>query len=101
MDARVRKPPIDPMPEIAEFVRSLREAFGDNVIDQAVREGKSGDPTFYACENGRSVGTAAPSGTPWQVDDSLRDRHFCASCDGGCIGQGVGCSDWRHWNRNR
>ena len=46
MDARVRKPPIHPMPEIAEFVRSLREAFGDNVIERAVREGKSGDPAF-------------------------------------------------------
>ena len=62
MDARVRKPSTHPMPEIADFVRSLRDAFGDDVIDEAVRGGKSGEPSFYACENGRSAGTAAPSG---------------------------------------
>jgi hypothetical protein len=70
------------MPEIAEFVRSLRESFGDEVIDETVRGGKSGEPSFYACENGRSAGTAAPSGVAWRVTDAIRDRHFCSGCDG-------------------
>jgi hypothetical protein len=95
MDERVRRPSSHPMPEIAAFVRSLRDAFGDDVIDRAISEGKSGEPSFYACENGRSVGTAAPSGVSWRVDESLRDRHFCPGCDGSCVAQGICCSVWR------
>jgi hypothetical protein len=94
MDDRARKPPTHPMPEVAAFVQSLREAFGDTVIDEAIKQGKSGEPAFYACENGRSVGTASPSGISWRVDDSLRDRRYCAGCDGSCVGQGVSCSVW-------
>ena len=45
-----------PMPEMAAFVAELRAAFGDSV-DEAVSRGKSGEPTFYARENGRTVGT--------------------------------------------
>ncbi|ACC76507.1 conserved hypothetical protein (plasmid) [Paraburkholderia phymatum STM815] len=83
------------MPEIAEFVRSLRDAFGDDVIDDAVRGGKSGEPSFYACENERSVGTATPSGIAWRVTDAVRDRHFCAGCGGTCVGQAISCcSAW-------
>ena len=57
MDARVRKAG-HPMPEIAAFVAKLREAFGDEVIDGVVKRGKAGEPDFFACENGRAVGTA-------------------------------------------
>jgi hypothetical protein len=99
MDARVRKPQPHPMPEIADFVLSLREAFGDEVIDRAIREGKAGEPSFYACENGRSVGTAAPSGLPWRVDDAIRDRHYCDGCDGNCVAQAISCSAWLRSNR--
>ncbi|OUL88429.1 hypothetical protein [Paraburkholderia hospita] len=94
MDTRVRKPPSHPMPEVAGFVRSMRDAFGDDVIDEAIRQGKSGEPAFYACENGRSVGTAVPSGISWKVDDSLRDRHYCPGCDGSCVVHGISCSVW-------
>ncbi|SEJ16051.1 hypothetical protein SAMN05192539_1007109 [Paraburkholderia diazotrophica] len=52
-----------PMPEIAAFVAVLKSAFGEREIDEAIRRGKAGEPTFYACENGRSVGTAStPAG---------------------------------------
>jgi hypothetical protein len=44
------------MPEIAAFVGQLRAAFGD-CLDEAVTRGKSSEPTFYARENGRTVGT--------------------------------------------
>jgi hypothetical protein len=78
------------MPEIATFVSNLKAAFGAAVINDAIRRGKAGEPTFHARENGRSIGPAVPTQTVWRVDD-LRDRHFCAGCDGSCIGQGVSC----------
>ena len=45
------------MPEFADFVVKLREAFGDATIDEAVARGKAGEPIFFAKENGRTVGT--------------------------------------------
>ncbi|QCP48287.1 hypothetical protein FAZ95_03245 [Trinickia violacea] len=93
MDARVRKPVGHPMPEIAAFVAELKAAFGDAVIDEAIRRGKAGEPTFYARENGRSVGTASTSEhNVWRVDKTLHDRHYCAGCDGACVGQDIQCS---------
>jgi hypothetical protein len=94
MDARVRGFG-HPMPEMAAFMAKLRSAFGDETIDEAVRRGKTGDPTFYACENGHSVGTASSAnGNDWRVTSDIRDRHYCPGCDGGCVGQGVGCKEW-------
>ncbi|MBP0592567.1 hypothetical protein J8I87_23075 [Paraburkholderia sp. LEh10] len=61
MDMRVPKPAGHPMPEIAAFVAALKSAFGVREIDEAIRRGKAGEATFYACENGRSVGTASSS----------------------------------------
>jgi hypothetical protein len=84
-----RRPP-HPMPEVAAFIANLRAAFGDTV-DEAVRRGKAGEPTFFATENGRTVGTRAPTSLSWVVDGSLRDRHYCAGCNGSCIGADVHC----------
>ncbi|MEX3964845.1 hypothetical protein AB4Y42_21965 [Paraburkholderia sp. EG286B] len=85
-----------PMPEIATFVAELRQAFGDASIDQAVARGKAGEPTFFARENGRTVGTkAAVAVNSWRVDGSVRDRHFCRGCDGSCIGSETRCSQRR------
>lgn len=80
------------MPELAAFVQQLRDAFGDATIDEAVQRGKAGEPCFYACENGRAVGTASPSPVAWRVNDAIRDRNYCPGCDGSCIGQDVRCS---------
>lgn len=94
MDARVRRP-IHSMPEMTAFIMELRSAFGDEAIDDALRRGKSGEPAFYACENGNAVGTASPtSHNVWRVDADIRDRHYCPGCDGGCVGRGVGCKVW-------
>jgi hypothetical protein len=41
------------MPEIADFVSKLRDAFGDATIDEAVARGKAGEPTFFAQEAGQ------------------------------------------------
>lgn len=61
MTMRVQQPVRHPMPEIAAFVANLKSAFGEREIDEAIRRGKAGEPTFYARENGRSVGTARSS----------------------------------------
>jgi len=61
MDMRVHQPVGHPMPEIAAFVANLKSAFGEREIDEAIRRGKAGEPTFYAYENGRSAGTAGSS----------------------------------------
>ncbi|KAE8759498.1 MULTISPECIES: hypothetical protein [Paraburkholderia] len=94
MDVRVRRP-VHPMPEMAAFIAELRSAFGDKAIDDAVSRGKSGEPAFYACENGTAVGTASPANdNVWHVSADIRDRHYCPGCDGGCVGQGLGCKEW-------
>jgi hypothetical protein len=84
-----------PMPEIAAIVTNMKSAFGEQEINEAIRRGRAGEATFYACENGRTVGTASPvTENAWRVTDDIRDRHYCASCDGRCVGQGVGCKQW-------
>lgn len=94
MDMHVRKPVSHPMPEIAAFVADLKSAFGEREIDEAIRRGKAGEPTFYACENGLSVGTASLMETDvWRVDGAVRDRHYCDGCDGSCVGGDVSCGD--------
>jgi hypothetical protein len=90
MDILVRK---HPMPEVADFVAKLREAFGDATIDEAVKRGKAGEPTFFARENGRTVGTKSLDDfNRWEVDASVRDRRYCSGCDGSCVGTGLRCS---------
>jgi hypothetical protein len=90
MDMLVRK---HSMPEVADFVAKLREAFGDATIDAAVARGKVGEPTFFARENGRTVGTKPIDDfNRWKADDSVLHRHYCKGCDGSCVGNGVRCS---------
>lgn len=94
MDVRVRRA-VHTMPEMAAFIAELRSAFGDEAIDDAVRRGNSGEPAFYARENGSAVGTASPANdNVWHVNADLRDRYYCPGCYGGCVGQGVGCKEW-------
>jgi hypothetical protein len=45
------------MPETAKLIDSLRKAFGEACIDQVIKAGVSGEPVFYASENGHQVGT--------------------------------------------
>ena len=52
----------DEMPQTAAWVAALREAFCDTPADVAafnrqIKAGIDGQPTFYARENGREVGT--------------------------------------------
>lgn len=92
MGMHVHKPVDHPMPEIATFVAEMKAAFGEREIDEAIRRGKAGESTFFACENGHSVGTATPAATNvWRVDHAVRNRHYCAGCDGLCIGTTKSC----------
>ena len=45
------------MPSVAAFIDDMRAAFGAETINAAIRAGLDGQPTFYAEENGRAVGT--------------------------------------------
>ncbi|AXF12691.1 hypothetical protein CUJ91_32385 (plasmid) [Paraburkholderia graminis] len=96
MDMRVREPVSHPMPEIAAFVAQLKSAFGEQEINEAIRRGKAGEATFYAAENGHTVGTASPlAANAWQVTEAIRDRHYCAGCHGRCLNQAVACKQWQ------
>ena len=65
------------MPIVAAFIDQLREAFGKDVIDQAIREGlgpdesprdlRSAAGTFRASENGTVIDAASPRGRPAQA----------------------------------
>ncbi len=54
------KPMRDAMPKVSEFVDACRGVFGVLSINNAIRDGIGGLPTFYASEAGESIGTPAP-----------------------------------------
>lgn len=45
------------MPEIAAWIDAMVEAFGKESVHGQIRAGLSGEPTFYARENGHEIGT--------------------------------------------
>lgn len=45
------------MPLCAAFIDEMREAFGEKVINENIKLGIAGLTTFYAEENGITVGT--------------------------------------------
>ena len=51
------KPLRQSMPTVAGWIDELRETFGADAINAAIRAGIDGQPTFYAKENGQEVGT--------------------------------------------
>jgi hypothetical protein len=92
MDTGVRRAASHPMPEIAAFVANMKAVFGEQEIDEAIRRSKAGEPTFYACENGRTAGTPTPTQTNVRrVHGAVRNRHYCAGCDGSCVGTAKSC----------
>lgn len=52
------------MPNTAAFIDALRDAFGADMINDQIRKGMKGEPTFYASENGHELGTS------WTQEDS-------------------------------
>lgn len=45
------------MPLVTAWIDEMREAFGDEGINQSIKDGLDGEPTFWARENGIEVGT--------------------------------------------
>ena len=53
----MRKNLREEMPGVATFIDSMRKTFGADAINQQIRAGMNGQPTFYAKENGHEIGT--------------------------------------------
>ena len=68
------KPLRHTMPATAAFIDATRKAFGVEMIDQSIRAGIDGQPTFYAAENGQQVGT------PFKNASAAPQRPACSSC---------------------
>ena len=47
----------DQMPTVTKWIDELREAFGKDEIDHQIRKGMQGKQTFWARENGITVGS--------------------------------------------
>lgn len=58
------KPMRAAMPTVAAFIDAMRGAFGAETIDRAMRNGVAGMPTFFAAENGKTIGTPATMPDP-------------------------------------
>lgn len=56
------KPLRQTMPTVAAWVDQLREAFGADAINPAIRNGVAGGAGFYATENGQTIGSEAMPG---------------------------------------
>lgn len=56
------KPMRQTMPTVAAWVDELREVFGADAINPALRNGAAGGALFYATENGHSIGSDAMPG---------------------------------------
>jgi hypothetical protein len=53
------------MPLVTEFIDAVREAFGRQSVDAAIRAGLDGQPSFWASENGLEIGARLPhTGVP-------------------------------------
>ena len=65
------------MPTVAGWIDDLRAAFGAALVNEAIRGGMAGHPTFFARENGHQVGTEIPYRPecsvayvpPWRPDE--------------------------------
>lgn len=57
-----KKPLRQTMPTVAAWVDELREAFGADSINAAIRNGVAGGAAFYATEGGQTIGCEALPG---------------------------------------
>ncbi len=57
------KPLRQSMPTVAAWIDELREAFGAESINSAIRNGVAGGTHFYAEENGQTIGCEAMPGS--------------------------------------
>jgi hypothetical protein len=57
------KPLRQTMPTVAAWIDELREAFGADAINPAIRNGVAGGAQFYAEEGGQTIGCDAMPGS--------------------------------------
>jgi len=57
-----KKPLREAMPTVAAWIDELREAFGADSINAAIRNGLAGGDHFHASENGHEIGCEAMPG---------------------------------------
>lgn len=62
MSQQKPKPLRQTMPTVAAWIDELREAFGDQAVNPAIRNGAAGGSHFYAEENGHTLGCEAMPG---------------------------------------
>ena len=55
-----QKPLREAMPQTAAFIDAMREVFGRDGVDEAIRNGAQGGSDFHACENGHRIGVSRP-----------------------------------------
>jgi len=62
------------MPVVTAFIDEMRKAFGVDVVNQQIKRGMKGEQTFFATENGHTVGTAMDVPDPDKVFSGDRLR---------------------------
>ena len=55
------------MPGVAAFIEQMVEMFGKEAIHSQIRKGLTGEPTFWASENGHEIGTKVESGARYRI----------------------------------
>lgn len=70
------KPLRKTMPETAAWIDTLRDTFGAESIEDAIRRGVAGEPTFYAVERRHDIGTrSTDNANTWRLE-GFDDRHL-------------------------
>lgn len=71
------------MPGVSHFIDQMREVLGKEYVDDQIRRGMQGDPTFYASENGHTIGTPTTKGSQsviaWDDQGIAFSVHFTPS----------------------
>lgn len=70
------KPLRQKMPTVAAWIDELREAFGQEMIDTAIRAGINGQQAFHASEGGESIGTEFDSAPSVTLAETVVGRMF-------------------------
>jgi hypothetical protein len=65
------KPLRQTMPTVAAWIDELRDAFGADTINRAIRNGVAGGSHFSASENGHSIGEPLPIGYEVSLADMV------------------------------
>lgn len=93
----LKKPARIAMPASTAWIDALRAAFGNDDINEQIRRGVSGEPVFWASENGQEIGTKPPDHLSVWALDGLSLRLYCPGCHGECVGTERQCRARRNF----